>query len=82
MNNDDLLKQLIEIKLELSKNGAQLEEHMRRTQINEDGLVILKETMERLDNNFSNHLAFLKGATWVVGIIITGLVTAKELGLF
>lgn len=66
-----------EMALTLLTNTASLNEHMRRTDLleeevktNRDDIVPLKKGYERL-----------KGASWVISVIVAGILAAKTLGL-
>lgn len=64
-NMADMAVDIAKIELTLERNTEALEEHMRRTSLNEDRLDLLEADKD-----------FLKGAAWVIGgLIAAGFTT-------
>lgn len=64
-NMADMAVDIAKIELTLERNTEALEEHMRRTALNEERLSILESDKD-----------FLKGAAWVIGGLIAAGFTA------
>ena len=67
---DKIAEEIVEIKVDLR-------EHMERTRQNEEMITILKTDIDPI----KKHVAFVKGATWMLGITGTILAALISMGI-
>lgn len=61
----------------LVQNTASLNEHMRRTELLEGEIIVLREDILPLKKGYERFM----GASWIISVVVAAIIAAKTLGL-
>lgn len=75
MVQDKMLSKLDNVDKTLETNTLSLVEHMKRWEASENRIGLIEDSTTEVNTKIEKHLSFLKGATWLTGIVgsIVGL---------
>ena len=66
----------------IEQQEANLQEHMRRTEANEKNVATNQKRLMHIENTLTSHLSFVKGAVYVVGIVVSAITLLDKFKLF
>lgn len=73
---------LAKIAVILESQEKNLEEHMRRTEAAEKGVETNQRRLLTIENTLTAHLSFVKGAVYIIGILVSVITLLDKLDLF
>lgn len=74
---DKMQDNMGEMKEILARNTSDIEHHIKRTDLAEQNLELLREDLKPI----KNHVSFVKGVMWALGIVGAFVMALHQLGI-